>query len=222
MAAKGEPVSYYSPLPSNPNHHPQSQQQEGDQYYIVLPLRNPNRNRYCKSLRQNILCFISVLLLALTFYCLYPSDPVLKVERVNLSHFKIHTNPTISLDVVMDLTVKVYNRDVYSLDYDSLIISIGYRGKKLGFVRSDEGHLRPRSSSYVKAQLRLDGIEVLHDVFYLLEDLAKGYIPFDTVTEIQGRLGLFFFQVPIKGKMSCEVNVSTSNQTVVRQNCYPE
>ncbi|KAI3977382.1 hypothetical protein MKX01_000295 [Papaver californicum] len=219
MAAKGEPVSYYSPLPPNPNY---QQQQQQDQYYIVLPLRNPNRSRYCKTLRKNILCFFSVLLLALTFYCLYPSDPVLKVERVNLSHLKIHTNPMISLDIVMDLTIKVYNRDVYSLDYDSLIVSIGYHGKKLGFVSSNEGHLKPRTSSYVKAQLRLDGIEILHDVFYLLEDLAKGSIPFDTVTEIQGKLGLFFFQVPIKGKMSCEVYVSTSNQTVVRQNCYPE
>ncbi|MCL7029732.1 hypothetical protein MKW94_002246 [Papaver nudicaule] len=210
MAAKGEPASYYSPLPS------QQQQEQEDQYYIVLPLRNPNRRRYCKTLRQNILCFLSVLLLALTFYCLYPSDPVLKVERVDLSHVKIHTNPTISLDIVMDLTVKVYNRDVYSLDYDKLVVSIGYRGKKLGFVSSNEGHLKPWSSTYVKAQLRLDGIEILHDVFYLLEDLAKGSIPFDTVTEIQGRLGLFFFQVPIKV-------LSIVNFLIVRvrsQNCY--
>ncbi|KAI3832700.1 hypothetical protein MKW98_002246 [Papaver atlanticum] len=103
----------------------------------------------------------------MTFYCFYPSDPVL--ERVNLSHFKIHKNPTITLDVVKDFTVKVYNRDVYSPDYHSLIVSIGYHGKKSGFVSSNEGHLKPRS-----------------------------YNPFDNATEIQGRLELFFFQFPIK------------------------
>ncbi|KAI3850922.1 hypothetical protein MKW92_019811, partial [Papaver armeniacum] len=95
---------------------------------------------------KNILYFISTLLLAMTFYCLYPSDPVL--EHVNLIQFKIHKSPTIALDVVIDLTVKVYNRDVYSLDYYSLIVSIGYHGKKLGFVSSNEGHLKPKSSSY--------------------------------------------------------------------------
>ncbi|KAI3838264.1 hypothetical protein MKW92_046283 [Papaver armeniacum] len=75
----------------------------------------------------------------MTFYCLYPSDTVL--EHVNLIQFKIHKN----------LTVKVYNRYVYSLDYYSLIVSIGYHGKKLGFVSSNEGHLKPKSSSYVQA-----------------------------------------------------------------------
>ena len=46
----------------------------------------------------------------------------------------------------------------------------------------------------MNAMFDLNGLEVIHDVFYLLEDLAKGVIPFDTDTQVNGVLGLFFFK----------------------------
>lgn len=82
--------------------------------------------------------------------------------------------------------------------------------------------MRARRSSYVNATIDVDGLEVVHDVFYLLEDLAKGSIPFETDTEVKGKLGLFFFKVPLEAKVACEVFVNTNNQTIVRQDCYPE
>lgn len=81
--------------------------------------------------------------------------------------------------------------------------------------------MKARGSSYINATLDLDGIEVLHDVFYLLEDLARGSIPLDTVSEVRGKLGLFFFEIPLKARVSCEVYVNTNNQTIVHQDCYP-
>lgn len=60
------------------------------------------------------------------------------------------------------------------------------------------GRIRARGSSYVDATLDLDGFEIIHDVFYLLEDLARGVIPFDTVTMVEGYLGFFFFNIPLK------------------------
>lgn len=79
-----------------------------------------------------------------------------------------------------------------------MAVSVGYRGRELGFVSSDGGRVKARGSSYVNATLDLNGFEVIHDVFYLLEDLAKGVIPFDTVTEVNGSLGFFFFKIPLK------------------------
>ncbi|KAB2599097.1 hypothetical protein D8674_009368 [Pyrus ussuriensis x Pyrus communis] len=70
--------------------------------------------------------------------------------------------------------------------------------RELGFGRSDEGHIRARASSYVNAMLVIDKLEVLHDVFYLLEDLANGVFRFDTDTERDGSLGLLSFKIPIK------------------------
>ncbi|KAL0017392.1 hypothetical protein SO802_004461 [Lithocarpus litseifolius] len=73
-----------------------------------------------------------------------------------------------------------HNRDLFSID--SLNVSVGYRGREQG----------SRASSYVNATLDLNRLEVSHDVFYLLEDLAKGLIPFDTNTQVNGVLGFFF------------------------------
>ena len=65
-------------------------------------------------------------------------------------------------------------------------------------MRSEGGLLRARCSSYIHATLNVDGFEFIHDVFYLLEDLAKGIIPFDTRTKVKGELRLLFIDVPLK------------------------
>lgn len=72
------------------------------------------------------------------------------------------------------------------------------------------------------AELKLDGIRIISDVFYFIEDLARGSIPFDTVTEVDGQLHALFLDIPVDGRISCAVNVNPENQTVVRQDCYPE
>lgn len=84
------------------------------------------------------------------------------------------------------------------MNYDSLLVAIGYRGKKLGFVTSDGGRIKARETSYVNATLQLDRVEILTDVILLLEDLAKGAVTFDTVSEIGGKLGVFLFDLPLK------------------------
>lgn len=58
--------------------------------------------------------------------------------------------------------------------------------------------MKARGSSYINANLDVDGIEILHDVFHLLQDLAAGVIPFDTISEVRGKLGLFFFEIPLQ------------------------
>ena len=45
-----------------------------------------------------------------------------------------------------------------------------------------------RGSSYMNAMLDLNVLEVVHDVFYLIEDLARVVVPFDTITSVYGDL----------------------------------
>lgn len=63
---------------------------------------------------------------------------------------------------------------------------------------SHGGHIKVRGTSYINVTLVLDGVEILSDVILLLEDLAKGVIPFDTTSQISGKLGVFFFDIPLK------------------------
>lgn len=103
----------------------------------------------------------------------------------------------------MSLMVKVRNVDLYSMNYRSLHVAIEYRGKELGNVTSEEGHVRARGSSLVDASLELNGVAVLSDVIFVLEDLAKGTIPIDTVTEVRGSMGFLFFQLPLRVSLLC-------------------
>ncbi|XP_059432994.1 uncharacterized protein LOC132166233 [Corylus avellana] len=202
----------YAPLPPNPNTTAQN--------VIVLPLYHPppsKRRRICQFLTS----FTALLLVSLTVYFLYPSDPTVQLVRLRLNNIGVKSSPQLTLDLSFSLTVKVRNRDLFSFDYQSMAVSVGYRGRELGIVNSDGGRVRARGLSYVNATLDLNGFEVIHDVFYLLEDLAKGVIPFDTVTEVNGALGFFFVNIPLKARLSCEVYVNTNNQTIVHQDCYP-
>ncbi|KAG7984313.1 hypothetical protein I3843_04G153800 [Carya illinoinensis] len=221
MTSKNDYVACYGPLPSSPT----------PQHVVVLPLYRPPPSLRC--IRRYLAVATVLFLLSLAVFLLYPSDPTIKLARVRLNHVRVKSSHGLSLDRVksshglsldlsFSLTIKVYNRDFFSLDYNSLVVSVGYRGRELGFVSSQGGRVRARASSYVNATLDLNGYEVIHDAFYLIEDLARGVIPFDTDTEVNGVLGLFFFQIPLKARVSCEVYVNSNNQTIVRQDCYPE
>lgn len=170
----------YTPLPPDEN-------------YVVLPLYYP-----CQRRPLGTICTVSCVLLFAAVYIFWPSDPDIKIVRMRLKSVHVHRKPHVAIDVSMFLTVRVKNDDIYSLDYNQLDVAVGYRGKKLGHVRSDRGHVRARGSSYVDAELDLNGVEIFSDVVFLLEDLAKGRVPFDTVTEVKGQLGLLFLQFPLQ------------------------
>ncbi|MFQ6663353.1 hypothetical protein Gotur_030909 [Gossypium turneri] len=218
----------YSRLSPNPNH----------QNVVVLPVYYPRHNDNYRCLRHCLAFTSVILLLSAALFLLYPSDPTLELARLQLNHVGVNTSPKLTLDLSFSLTIRVCNRDFFSLDYDKLVVSVGYRGRELGLVSSEGGRVRARGSSYVNATLDLDGFEVVHDVIYLLSDWTKGVIPFDTNTKVDGDLGLFLFKIPLKmlsastmfdfecmmfqAKVSCEVYMDRNNQSIVRQDCYAE
>lgn len=189
MTPKSE-ATVYAVLPPEPD--------EDTQHYVVLPVYpNSLRRRCLRHLRRGVLVSLSFLALSVSIFLLWPCDPNLQLVRVKLNHIRVHSSP-LSLDLSLCLTLRVRNRDFYSLNYDSLSVSIGYRGKELGFVDSSGGNVKARGSSYVNATLMLDGFRVLHDLIYLIEDVAAGSVPFDTVSKVEGQLGLLFFSIPIQ------------------------
>nr|XP_027126321.1 uncharacterized protein LOC113742639 [Coffea arabica] len=214
------PQSYYQQLPSDPHQQPQQ-----PQYIVLLPRYYNNRSprlHLSRTWRRCLICLLTLVLLGLAVFLLWPSDPEVSIVRLRLDHLRIHLFPKASLDITLDVTVQIRNRDFFSIDYKSLIVAIGYRGKQLGYATSDHGHIKARGSSYVNATVHLSGVNILSDMLMLIEDLATGEITFDTDTKIGGQLGLAFFEIPLQGKVSCEVNVNIHNQTIEHQNCYPE
>ncbi|KAI5602569.1 hypothetical protein BDE02_01G163600 [Populus trichocarpa] len=216
------PKSTEPPLPLSPTHCytliPCDQHEEGG---VVLPFYRHPTTQDCRRWPM-IIAIIFLLLLSTLVYVFWPSDPTVKVVRLRLNKIHIHTLPIINIDISLYVSLKVRNVDVYSMDFRSLDVAVKYRGKRLGHVRSDHGHVRALGSSYVHAEVDFSGISVLSDVVSLLDDLARGTVPFDTVTEVSGRLGLLFFGFPMKAKLFCAVLVNINNQTIVRQTCYPE
>ncbi|OAY27323.1 uncharacterized protein LOC110602933 [Manihot esculenta] len=204
----------YASVPSHPDPVPQN--------VIVLTHYHPPPNPSLLFLRRCIFFTFAILLLSAAVFFFYPSDPTLQITRIRLNHVRVNSSPTLTIDLSFSLILRVRNRDFFSLDYNSLDVSVGYRGRELGLVSSHGGKLRARGSSYVNASLDLDGLEIINDVFFLIEDLARGVIPFDTDTNVNGELGLFFFKIPIEAIVSCEVLVNINNQTIVQQDCYPE
>ncbi|KFK36217.1 hypothetical protein AALP_AA4G093100 [Arabis alpina] len=212
MASKQDYTYPYSPLPS-----PQPSQT----VILLTPYLRHRRPSFLHHLRCTLIFTAVILLLSASVYFLYPSDPDISVSRIQLNHIRVLDSLKPALDLSFSLTIKVRNRDFFSLDYDSLVVSIGYRGRELGLVKSKGGHLRARDSSYVNATLELDGLEVVHDVIYLIGDLAKGVIGFDTIAQVKGDLGALLFQIPIEGKVSCEVFVNVNSQKISHQDCHP-
>ncbi|XP_038995274.1 uncharacterized protein LOC120119530, partial [Hibiscus syriacus] len=205
------PCFYHAPLPT---------ESSPDQNYVVFPYYHHLKGiQWCD--RRWVLYAVAFVLLAALAFIFWPSDPEIKIARVHVNHMQVHTKPIVTLDISLVLTLKVRNWDVYTMDFTTLDVAVGYRGKTLGHVKSEHSHVRAMGSSYVKAVLELNGVEVFSDVVYMLEDFARGTIPFDTVTEFVGWLGFSFFRFPLKAKISCEIMINRASQNIIRQNCYP-
>ncbi|XP_030472647.2 uncharacterized protein LOC115690451 [Syzygium oleosum] len=203
----------YTPLPPPPP----------DAAAVVIVLPPYPRHRGLRLRLRRCLCFSAALLLtAAAAFLLFPSDPTVELARIRLNRVRVGTSPGITLDLSFNLTLRVQNRDLFSMYLRSFNVSVGYRGRELGFVTSEGERIRARGSSYVDTTLDLDGLQVVHDAFYLLEDLAKGVVPFDTDAKVNGMLGILFVELPIKARVSCEVSVNVKSQTIAHQNCSPE
>ncbi|KAK0595224.1 hypothetical protein LWI29_004651 [Acer saccharum] len=201
---------YYTPIPPQPH----------DQNSIVLPYYHDPPEPKPRPVNWHVIIPVVILLLAALVYILWPSGPHLKIERLRLTHVKIHTRVPVCIDITLNVTLKVQNVDVYSMDYKSLDVKVGYRGRKLGHVKSGKGHVRALGSSHVNAKIELECVKVFSDFVFFVEDLARGTVPFDTVTEVHGHLGLFFFRFYFETKLSCEVLVNKDSQTIIRQHCH--
>ncbi|KAG6492384.1 uncharacterized protein LOC122001262 [Zingiber officinale] len=203
------------------------------QAYVLLPVypshRRRRRPRCCGCFRcvgslvssstLLSLAFFLLLLLSAAFF-LWPSEPDLTVARLDLDDIRVDVTPDATICISMGVKIRIRNPAFFALNYRSIVVSLGYRGRQLGFVTSSGGHIRARGVSYIHAKLKLDGIGVLSDAIYLVEDLARGSLPLGTITEVKGRMRLFFFDVPVEGKVSCTVTVNPSTQKVIHQDCY--
>ncbi|KAF3323242.1 Late embryogenesis abundant protein [Carex littledalei] len=184
--------SYYTGIPTSP-----------PDTFILLPVRLCLRRRRTLRFRSLLSssCLLTIFLLTLlllSFFFLYPSDPDLSVARLHLSRIRVTTSTSVALTISMGIDLKIRNPDFFSIDYSYLNSTVLYRGRTLGSVTSEGGHVRARGVSYVQADLNLDAVRIIDDVFYLIEDIASGIIPFETKTQIVGDVHLFFLNVPVQ------------------------
>nr|ACG33974.1 hypothetical protein [Zea mays] len=190
--------------------------------YTVLLVPVRLHRGLCRGGRCIVPCLTVLFLLALAGFLLWPADPDISLARLHLAHVSVVARPAVAVTISATLKVRVRNPDLFALDYTRLDVAIGYRGAGLGRVTSGGGRVRARAVSYVDANLQLDGIRVVEDAMYLLEDLAQGSVPFDTIAEVEGHLHFLFLSIPVKGRISCVMHINPHNQTIVHQDCYPE
>lgn len=167
-------------------------------YTNLLCRRNHQNSVVFTTRRRQVTCTAGILLFLTTAYIFWPSDPDLKIVRLKLKRIKVHRFPRVTVDISMILTLMVSNAGVYSMDFGAVDVVVAYRGKALGHVTSEHGHVSARGSSYVDADVEFEGIGVVPDMVMLLEDVAKGMVPFDTVSEVRGQMGLLFLHFPMQ------------------------
>ncbi|TKY64502.1 hypothetical protein E2542_SST14400 [Spatholobus suberectus] len=153
-------------------------------------------------------------------FVLWPWNPELMIERLNVKRVKVHPIPPVTADVWISLSVRVQNRDIYWLELTEVDVGVKYRGKKMGHVESEGWHVRGWASSHVDGELEFSGLPS-SEVAHLLEDLAKGRVYFHTVVEVSGQLGFLLLRLPymFKTVLACEILVNTKNHSIILQHC---
>ncbi|KAL3005152.1 hypothetical protein AAZX31_08G203700 [Glycine max] len=151
---------------------------------------------------------------------LWPWEPELKIERMNVKRVKVHPIPPVSADVWISLSVRVQNRCMYWMELTDVDVGVKYRGKKMGHVESEGWHVRGWASTKVDGVLEFSGLPS-SEVAHLLQDLAMGKIYFHTVIKVYGQLGFLLFRIPhfLQTILACEILVNTKNHSIILQHC---
>uniref|UniRef100_J3KUH0 Late embryogenesis abundant protein LEA-2 subgroup domain-containing protein n=2 Tax=Oryza brachyantha TaxID=4533 RepID=J3KUH0_ORYBR len=127
----------------------------------------------------------------------------------------------VDLDLALRLSVRNPGL-VLPLRYRAVSAAVSYRGHLLGSAaaRPGSGDLDARGTTYADAEVWVDAGRVIDDVIDLIGDLAAGSLPLEIVTEVVGAVRVFRFDIPVKGLISCSVNVSPDTQRIISQDCY--
>ncbi|XP_062187839.1 uncharacterized protein LOC133891133 [Phragmites australis] len=186
----------------------------------LRPRRAPCFRRF--STRTLPLLLLLALLGSLAFL-LYPSAPAARVADIRVARFRVNPPPLPALDLGLELRLRVRNPGlVLPLRYRAVSAAVSYRGHLLGSAkaRPGSGKLAARDVAYADAEVWVDAGRVLDDVVEMIGDLAAGSVPLEIVTEVVGMVRVFRFDIPVKGLISCSVNVSPYTQRIVSQDCY--
>lgn len=166
---------------------------------------------------------LALALLAGLVFLLYPSAPAARVADIRLDRFRVNPPPFPALDFNLALGLRVRNPGfLLPLRYRAVSAAVSYRGRLLGSgtARPGSGELAARGVTYASSEVWVDAGRVLDDVIELIGDIAAGSVPLEIVTEVVGAIRLFHFNIPVKGLMSCSVNVSPDTQSIISQDCY--
>ncbi|RDX66426.1 hypothetical protein CR513_54805, partial [Mucuna pruriens] len=163
---------------------------------------------------------VGVVVFVACAFVLWPWDPELEIERLNVKRVKVHPVPPVGADVWIALSVRVQNRDMYWMELTEVDVGVKYRGKKMGHVESEGWHVKGWASTHVEGELEFSGLPS-SEVAHLLEDLAKGKVYFHTVIEVVGQFGFLSIPIPLMFKtiLACDVLVNTKNHSIILQHC---
>ncbi|KAL6839104.1 hypothetical protein ACP4OV_031158 [Aristida adscensionis] len=194
---------------------------------VLLRLRRLRPRRRPPCLRRfsarTLPALLLLALLAGLAALLYPWAPAARVEGVAVERFRVDPPPFPALDLGLELRLRVRNPGlVLPLRYRAVSAAVSYRGRLLGSAKAlpGAGELAARDVAYAEAEVWVDAGRVLDDVVELIGDLAAGSVPLEIVTEVVGAVKVFRYSIPVKGLISCSVNVSPDTQRIISQDCY--
>ncbi|CAN6203367.1 unnamed protein product [Urochloa humidicola] len=178
------------------------------------------RPRRASCLRRLCPLLLALALLAAGAFLLYPSAPAARVDGIRVDSFRV--NPP-ALDLGLALRLRVGNPGfVLPLRYRAVSAAVSYRGHLLGSAKAwpGSGELAAREEVSAEAEVWVDAGRVIDDVVELVGDLATGSVPLEIVTEVVGSIRVFRFHIPVKGLISCSVNISPETQRILTEDCY--
>ncbi|KAL5197302.1 hypothetical protein ABZP36_000814 [Zizania latifolia] len=217
------PAAAYAPPPPPPLHPPPPTLVFVHASPVLVRLR-PRRVPCLRGFSTRTLPVLLLLaILAGLAFLFYPSAPVARVAELRFDSFRVHPPPFPALDLDLALRLRVRNPGlILPLRYRAVSAAVSYRGHLLGSgaARPGFGELDAGGMTYADAKVSVDAGRVLDNVVDLIGDLAAGSLPLEIVTEVVGAIKFFRYDIPVKGLISCSVNVSPDTQRIISQDCY--
>ncbi|KAG1365598.1 hypothetical protein COCNU_12G005980 [Cocos nucifera] len=173
-------------------------------------------------------CLLLLLVLGVVALVLYltlfkPRDPTMKLVSARVEGvFPRLSLPAvrIELNVTLELEVLVHNPNRAAFDYAEGHTVLYYHGAQVGDADLEPGRVPPRGDGHVQVRFTVEADRFATKFLSLIADVAAGEVPFDSSTEIPGRVTILgFIKRHVVAESECHIGIGVPKLRVKSQEC---
>uniref|UniRef100_A0A2P2MQY5 Late embryogenesis abundant protein LEA-2 subgroup domain-containing protein n=1 Tax=Rhizophora mucronata TaxID=61149 RepID=A0A2P2MQY5_RHIMU len=191
--------------------------------FAVAKAAKRRRRNICLGVTVAVILVVVLVVVILAFTVFKAKRPVTTVDSVSLKNLQMSVDVArlvVNLNLTLDVDLSIKNPNKVSIKYTNSSASLNYRGKQVGEVPIPAGKISADKTQPMNLTVNFMASQLFSDRQFFSDVVTTGVLPLNAFTRISGKVRILkMFRVRVISRVSCDITVLLSNQTIGQQNC---